>query len=108
MNQRNEELVPHNGNYKRLLSYQKANTIYCLTCYFVKRYMHWSDRTCDQMIQAARRENSDHHPPMAARTASSGWNTSSTLTSPSSSISAWVTAASSTSTASPTTRSTGD
>lgn len=54
MNQKNEELVPHNGNYKKLLSYQKANTIYCLTYYFVKRYMHWSDRTCDQMIQAAR------------------------------------------------------
>lgn len=40
MNQRNEELVPHNGNYKKLLSYQKANTIYCLTYYFVKRYIH--------------------------------------------------------------------
>ena len=54
MNKRNEELVPHNGNYKKLLSYQKANTIYCLTYYFVKHYLHWSDRTCDQMIQAAR------------------------------------------------------
>ena len=49
-----EELIPHNGNYKNLLSYQKADVIFRLTYYFVKNYLHWSDRTCDQMIQAAR------------------------------------------------------
>lgn len=49
-----EELIPHNGNYKNLLSYQKADVIHRLTYYFVKKYLHWSDRTCDQMIQAAR------------------------------------------------------
>jgi len=54
MNQRKNELIPHNGNYKKLLSYQKANTIYCLTYYFVQNYLRRGDRTCDQMIQAAR------------------------------------------------------
>ena len=49
-----EELIPHNGNYKNLLSYQKADVIFRLTYYFVKKHLHWSDRTCDQMIQAAR------------------------------------------------------
>ena len=49
-----EELIPHNGNYKNLLSYQKADVIYRLTYYFVKNYLNWRDRTCDQMIQAAR------------------------------------------------------
>lgn len=48
------DLIKHNGNYKKLLSYQKANTIFCLTYYFVEKYLSKSDRTCDQMIQAAR------------------------------------------------------
>ena len=49
-----EELIPHRGNYKKLLSYQKADVIFCLTYHFVKNYLQRSDRTCDQMIQAAR------------------------------------------------------
>ena len=49
-----EELIPHRGNYKNLLSYQKADVIYCLTYYFVEHYLRRNDRTCDQMIQAAR------------------------------------------------------
>jgi four helix bundle suffix protein len=49
-----EELIPQHGNYKKLISYQKANTIYCLTYYFVQHYLQKGDRTCDQMIQAAR------------------------------------------------------
>lgn len=49
-----EELIPHRGDYKKLLSYQKADVIYCLTYYFVEHYLRRNDRTCDQMIQAAR------------------------------------------------------
>ena len=49
-----EELIPHRGNYKKLLSYQKADVIFCLTYHFVKNYLQCGDRTCDQMIQAAR------------------------------------------------------
>ncbi len=49
-----EELIPHRGNYKKLLSYQKADVIFCLTYHFVKNYLQRGDRTCDQMIQAAR------------------------------------------------------
>ena len=49
-----EELIPHRGNYKKLLSYQKADVIFCITYYFVEHYLQRGDRTCDQMIQAAR------------------------------------------------------
>lgn len=49
-----EELISRRGNYKRLLSYQKADVIYCLTYYFVERYIRYNDRTKDQMLQAAR------------------------------------------------------
>lgn len=49
-----EQLIPHNGNYKKLLSYQKTNVIYCLTYYFVENYLTKGDRTYDQMLQAAR------------------------------------------------------
>ena len=49
-----EELIPQHGNYKNLISYQKSNVIYCLTYYFVQNYLDKKDRTCDQMIQAAR------------------------------------------------------
>ena len=37
-----------------MLSYQKADVIYCLTYHFVEHYLRRNDRTCDQMIQAAR------------------------------------------------------
>lgn len=36
------------------MTYQKADVIYCLTYYFVDKYLRKNDRTCDQMIQAAR------------------------------------------------------
>ena len=50
----NEELVPHRGNYKKLLSYQKSDVIFQLTYYFCHNYLQRGDRTIDQMIQAAR------------------------------------------------------
>lgn len=48
------ELIPNRGNYKKLLSYQKADVIYQITYYFCQRYLNRGDRTIDQMIQAAR------------------------------------------------------
>ena len=49
-----EPLVPRQGNYRRLISYRKAEAIYDLTCYFCDTYLRRGDRTVDQMIQAAR------------------------------------------------------
>lgn len=49
-----EDLIPRHGNYKKLLSYQKADVIFCITYYFVEHFLKKNDRTCDQMIQAAR------------------------------------------------------
>ena len=49
-----EELIPHRGNYKKLLSYQKSDVIFQLTYYFCHNYLQRGDRTIDQMIQAAR------------------------------------------------------
>ena len=42
------------GNYKSLISYQKAECIYDITYYFAHKYFSKGDRTIDQMIQAAR------------------------------------------------------
>ncbi len=49
-----EKIIPRIGNYKKLISYQKANAIYCLTYYFIEHYLKKGDRTRDQMLQAAR------------------------------------------------------
>lgn len=49
-----EPLLPRTGNYRKLLTYQKAEAIYDITYYFCKKYLRWGDRTVDQMVQAAR------------------------------------------------------
>jgi len=49
-----ERVAPPRGDYKTLLSFQKAEVIYDITFRFTKRYLSRSDRTVDQMIQAAR------------------------------------------------------
>ena len=49
-----EQLVPQRGDYKKLLSYQKTDVIYQLTYFFCNKFLKPSDRTVDQMIQAAR------------------------------------------------------
>ena len=49
-----EEFLPHKGNYKALLVYQKAECIYDITYYFAHTFLAKGDRTIDQMIQAAR------------------------------------------------------
>lgn len=48
------EIIPNIGNYKNLLTYQKAVIIYDITYYFCKTYLEKRDRTVDQMVQAAR------------------------------------------------------
>jgi four helix bundle suffix protein len=46
--------IPQHGGYQNLLSYQKAQIVYDATVYFCGRFLKRSDRTHDQMIQAAR------------------------------------------------------
>lgn len=46
--------IPPHGNYRDLLSYQKAEVVYDITFRFCNRYLSRGDRTIDQMIQAAR------------------------------------------------------
>jgi four helix bundle suffix protein len=46
--------LPPHGNYRELLSYQKAEIIYDLTYNFCERFLKKGDRTIDQMVQAAR------------------------------------------------------
>lgn len=47
-------IIKKNGNYKKLLSYQKTDVIYHITFYFCENYLSKGDRTVDQMVQAAR------------------------------------------------------
>ncbi|MCC7390443.1 MAG: four helix bundle protein [Phycisphaerales bacterium] len=49
-----DRIIPPQGNYKELLSYQKAEVIYDITHRFCNRFLNHPDRTIDQMIQAAR------------------------------------------------------
>ncbi len=42
------------GDYRTLLSYQKAEIIYDITFRFCERFLRKPDRTIDQMVQAAR------------------------------------------------------
>ena len=42
------------GNFKNLISYQKAEAIYDITVFFCRKFLSPRDRTVDQMVQAAR------------------------------------------------------
>jgi four helix bundle suffix protein len=46
--------IPKYGGYRNLIGYQKAEIIYDGTVYFTNRFYRKTDRTIDQMIQAAR------------------------------------------------------
>ena len=46
--------IPKHCGYQDLLSYQKAEIVFDATQYFCKRFIKVSDRTYDQMVQAAR------------------------------------------------------
>lgn len=49
-----ERLIPPRGDYRTLLSFQKAEVIYDITFRFAHKFLSKGDRTVDQMIQAAR------------------------------------------------------
>jgi four helix bundle suffix protein len=49
-----EGFIPPHGGYKKLLSYQKAETVYDATMHFCDRFIDKRSRTHDQMVQAAR------------------------------------------------------
>lgn len=49
-----EGFIPPHGGYASLLSYRKAEIIYDATVYSCHRFFEKRDRTCDQMVQAAR------------------------------------------------------
>jgi four helix bundle suffix protein len=46
--------IPKHGQYRRLVSYQKAEIVFDVTFRFCKRFLAKGDRTVDQMVQAAR------------------------------------------------------
>lgn len=46
--------IPPHGNYRELLSYQKAEVVYDITFRFAHKFFAKGDRTIDQIIQAAR------------------------------------------------------
>ncbi len=49
-----DKFIPQLGNYRNLRAYQLAEILYDITYYFTHRFLTKSDRTVDQMIQAAR------------------------------------------------------
>ncbi len=50
----NQNFIKPRGDYRTLLSYQKAEIIYDITFRFCERFLKRGDRTIDQMVQAAR------------------------------------------------------
>lgn len=50
----NKDFLPQYTGYRQLYSFRKATAIYQITYYFVEKYLSKSDRTVDQMLQAAR------------------------------------------------------
>jgi len=46
--------LPKRGNYAALISFRKAEIVYDITFRFAHKFLKKSDRTIDQMIQAAR------------------------------------------------------
>ncbi len=46
--------LPPHGNYREMMSYQKAELVYDITYRFCHRFLTRGDRTADQMVQAAR------------------------------------------------------
>ena len=49
-----DSLLLVGGNYRQLITFQKAEAIYDITWHFCKKYLRRGDRTIDQMVQAAR------------------------------------------------------
>lgn len=49
-----QDFLPQKGNYRDLIAFQKTECIYDVTFFFANKFLNKSDRTIDQMIQAAR------------------------------------------------------
>jgi len=49
-----ERIIPPRGDYRTLLSFQKAEVVYDITFRFAHKHLAKGDRTVDQMIQSAR------------------------------------------------------
>lgn len=49
-----DSFLPPHGNYRELLSFQKAEIVYDITYRFAHKFLAKGDRTIDQMIQSAR------------------------------------------------------
>jgi four helix bundle suffix protein len=49
-----DRFIPPHGGYANLLSFKKARIVYDGTVRFCERFFEKRDRTCDQMVQAAR------------------------------------------------------
>jgi four helix bundle suffix protein len=49
-----QRILPPRGDYRTLLTFQKAEVIYDITFRFAHKFLAKGDRTIDQMIQAAR------------------------------------------------------
>ena len=47
-------ILPPRGDYRTLLSFQKAEVVYDITFRFAHKFLSRGDRTIDQMVQAAR------------------------------------------------------
>lgn len=48
------DFLPLKGNYRDLIAFQKSEAIYDITVLFTRKFLSRSDRTVDQMVQAAR------------------------------------------------------
>ncbi|MGE4488645.1 MAG: four helix bundle suffix domain-containing protein [Kiritimatiellales bacterium] len=53
-NSSEDRLLPPRGDYRTLLSFQKAEVVYDITFRFAHKFLSKFDRTVDQMIQSAR------------------------------------------------------
>ncbi len=52
--QDDSSFLPPHGNYRALLSFQKAEIVFDITFRFAHKFLSKGDRTVDQMIQSAR------------------------------------------------------
>lgn len=50
----NKNFILQKGGYRDLIAFQKTTCIYDITYYFAHKFLNKTDRTVDQMIQAAR------------------------------------------------------
>ena len=48
------DFLPQKGACRNLIAYQKAKCVYDATFLFTRKFLSISDRTVDQMLQAAR------------------------------------------------------